>query len=68
MANEEKQLQETRFTDKEKTAIGSAEQNSAALVRYGGFGIVETSIDGAQKHVTVTFQDNKGTYEVGRPQ
>ena len=48
MANEEKQLQETRFTDKEKTAIGSAEQNSAALVRYGGFGIVETSIDGAQ--------------------
>ena len=48
MANEEKQLQETRFTDKEKTAIGSVEQNSAALVRYGGFGIVETSIDGAQ--------------------
>ncbi|GAQ33119.1 membrane protein [Mycobacterium pseudoshottsii JCM 15466] len=26
------------------------------------------SIDGASKHVTVTFQDNKGTYEVGRPQ
>ena len=26
------------------------------------------SIDGAQKHVTVTFQDSKGTYEVGRPQ
>ena len=48
MANEEKQLQETRFTDKEKTAVGSVEQNSAALVRYGGFGIVETSIDGAQ--------------------
>ncbi len=26
------------------------------------------SIDGAPKHVTVTFQDSKGTYEVGRPQ
>jgi Domain of unknown function (DUF4333) len=26
------------------------------------------SIDGTQKHVTVTFQDSKGTYEVGRPQ
>lgn len=26
------------------------------------------SIDGTQRHVTVTFQDNKGTYEVGRPQ
>ncbi|MBY0442114.1 MAG: DUF4333 domain-containing protein [Mycobacteriaceae bacterium] len=26
------------------------------------------SIDGMQRHVTVTFQDNKGTYEVGRPQ
>ena len=28
----------------------------------------DVSIDGAHKHVTVTFQDNKGTYEVGRPQ
>lgn len=28
----------------------------------------DVSIDGAAKHVTVTFQDNKGTYEVGRPQ
>lgn len=26
------------------------------------------SIDGTQRHLTVTFQDNKGTYEVGRPQ
>ncbi|KAA1248563.1 DUF4333 domain-containing protein [Mycobacterium simiae] len=26
------------------------------------------SIDGAPKRVTVTFQDSKGTYEVGRPQ
>lgn len=26
------------------------------------------SIDGASKHVTVTFQDENGTYEVGRPQ
>ncbi len=25
------------------------------------------SIDGAKRQVTVTFQDNKGTYEVGRP-
>ena len=27
----------------------------------------EVSIDGTQKQVTVTFQDDKGTYEVGRP-
>ncbi|MCV7192944.1 DUF4333 domain-containing protein [Mycolicibacterium brumae] len=27
----------------------------------------EVSIDGAKRQVTVTFQDNNGTYEVGRP-
>ena len=27
----------------------------------------EVSIDGAKRQVTVTFQDNDGTYEVGRP-
>ena len=28
----------------------------------------EVSIDGTKRQVTVTFQDDKGTYEVGRPQ
>ena len=37
-------------------------------VTKGGTFDCSVSIDGAQKHVTVTFQDNKGTYEVGRPQ
>ena len=37
-------------------------------VKKGGTFDCDVSIDGAQKHVTVTFQDNKGTYEVGRPQ
>jgi hypothetical protein len=37
-------------------------------VKKGGSFDCSVSIDGAQKHVTVTFQDNKGTYEVGRPQ
>jgi hypothetical protein len=27
----------------------------------------EVSIDGTKRQVTVTFQDDKGTYEVGRP-
>jgi hypothetical protein len=27
----------------------------------------EVSIDGTKRQVTVTFQDNEGTYEVGRP-
>ncbi|MBV8929639.1 MAG: DUF4333 domain-containing protein, partial [Mycobacteriaceae bacterium] len=27
----------------------------------------EVSIDGTKRQVTVTFQDNNGTYEVGRP-
>lgn len=38
------------------------------IVKKGGTFDCSVSIDGAQKHVTVTFQDNKGTYEVGRPQ
>ncbi|WP_407686591.1 DUF4333 domain-containing protein [Mycobacterium sp. HUMS_1102779] len=37
-------------------------------VKKGASFDCSVSIDGAQKHVTVTFQDNKGTYEVGRPQ
>jgi Domain of unknown function (DUF4333) len=37
-------------------------------VKKGGTFDCTVSIDGAQKRVTVTFQDNKGTYEVGRPQ
>ena len=37
-------------------------------VKKGGTFDCSVSIDGAPKHVTVTFQDSKGTYEVGRPQ
>ena len=38
------------------------------VVKKGGSFDCDVSIDGASKHVTVTFQDGKGTYEVGRPQ
>ena len=38
------------------------------VVKKGGTFDCDVSIDGASKHVTVTFQDDKGTYEVGRPQ
>ena len=38
------------------------------VVKKGGSFDCSVSIDGAQKKVTVTFQDDKGTYEVGRPQ
>ena len=38
------------------------------VVKKGGSFDCNVSIDGAQKKVTVTFQDDKGTYEVGRPQ
>jgi hypothetical protein len=41
---------------------------SNPTVKKGGTFDCVVSIDGALKHVTVTFQDNKGTYEVGRPQ
>ncbi len=48
MANEEKQIQETKPAEREKIKELSVEQTSAALIKYGGFGIVETSIEGAQ--------------------
>ncbi len=38
------------------------------IVKKGDTFVCEVSIDGSTRHVTVTFQDNKGTYEVGRPQ
>jgi len=41
---------------------------SNPTVKKGGTFDCTVSIDGALKHVTVTFQDSKGTYEVGRPQ
>jgi hypothetical protein len=37
-------------------------------VKKGASFDCNVSIDGAAKRVTVTFQDDKGTYEVGRPQ
>lgn len=37
-------------------------------VKKGATFDCDVSIDGAPKRVTVTFQDSKGTYEVGRPQ
>ncbi len=36
-------------------------------VRKGDNFTCEVSIDGTKRQVTVTFQDNEGTYEVGRP-
>ncbi|OBI74168.1 DUF4333 domain-containing protein [Mycobacterium sp. E740] len=36
-------------------------------VEKGGTFNCEVSIDGTKRQVTVTFQDDKGTYEVGRP-
>lgn len=41
---------------------------SNPTVKKGGTFDCTVSIDGAAKRVTVTFQDDKGTYEVGRPQ
>jgi hypothetical protein len=40
-------------------------QNPA--VRKGDTFTCEVSVDGTKRQVTVTFQDDKGTYEVGRP-
>lgn len=37
------------------------------VVKKGGSFECSVSIDGAKRQLTVTFQDNKGTYEVGRP-
>jgi hypothetical protein len=48
MANEEKQAQGAQAAEKEKLQELSAEQSLAALTKYGGFGIIETTIDGAQ--------------------
>ncbi|WP_395311759.1 DUF4333 domain-containing protein [Mycobacterium sp. AMU20-3851] len=36
-------------------------------VRKGDTFTCQVSIDGTKRQVTVTFQDDKGTYEVGRP-
>jgi hypothetical protein len=36
-------------------------------VKKGGTFVCDVSIDGTKRQVTVTFQDSKGTYEVGRP-
>jgi hypothetical protein len=36
-------------------------------VKQGGTFDCEVSIDGTKRQVTVTFQDDDGTYEVGRP-
>ena len=36
-------------------------------VKKGASFDCDVSIDGTRRSVTVTFQDNKGTYEVGRP-
>ena len=36
-------------------------------VRQGDTFTCEVSIDGTKRQVTVTFTDNDGTYEVGRP-
>lgn len=36
-------------------------------VKKGGTFDCEVSIDGTKRKVTVTFQDDEGTYEVGRP-
>ena len=36
-------------------------------VKKGDSFTCEVSIDGTKRQVTVTFQDDKGTYEVGRP-
>jgi hypothetical protein len=41
---------------------------SDPTVKKGATFDCSVSVDGAQKHVTVTFQDGNGTYEVGRPQ
>src|SRR5450432_4777398 len=48
MASEEKQIQATPPSARETIKALPVEQASAALVKYGGFGIVETTIDGAQ--------------------
>jgi hypothetical protein len=41
---------------------------ASPTVKKGSTFDCEVSIDGTKRQVTVTFQDDKGTYEVGRPQ
>jgi hypothetical protein len=48
MANEEKQVKDEVVAEKVAVKELSLEQSAAALVKYGSFGIVETTIDGAQ--------------------
>jgi hypothetical protein len=40
---------------------------ASPTVKKGDTFDCEVSIDGTKRRVTVTFQDDKGTYEVGRP-
>ncbi|MDT7732053.1 MAG: hypothetical protein QOK45_2306 [Mycobacterium sp.] len=42
-------------------------QGNSPTVKKGDSFNCEVSIDGTKRQVTVTFQDNNGTYEVGRP-
>jgi hypothetical protein len=42
-------------------------QGESPTVKKGASFNCEVSIDGTKRQVTVTFQDDKGTYEVGRP-
>jgi hypothetical protein len=42
-------------------------QGNSPTVKKGDTFNCEVSIDGTKRQVTVTFQDNNGTYEVGRP-
>ncbi len=46
MNNEEKEIKQP--AEREKIKEMSVDEGAAALVKYGGFGIVETTIDGAQ--------------------
>ncbi|MDP4132061.1 MAG: type VI secretion system contractile sheath protein TssC, partial [Bacteroidota bacterium] len=48
MANEENEIQGNKPAEREKIKELTVEQTSTALVKYGGFGIVETTIEGAQ--------------------
>lgn len=56
----------TGYGDKNvKNVVCNNGQN--ATVKQGDSFTCQVSVDGAQKHVTVTFLDNDGNYEVGRP-
>ncbi len=48
MANEEKQEQQQQTREKEQVRELTLDQGLAELTKYGGFGIIETTIDGAQ--------------------